>query len=625
MNKNRSVIVLAFALGIIGALETGFYYFGKFGCSFGVFWMVMKAVISCFLLSPSLSVADAFKASLNLTSELPFLGNQFYNFFQMLTPWYSLMVLAAPFLTVYMGIWLFFEKILRKVGNLIIRRNWERIYIFGLTDNVKKLVKQEKKECIYTIITSDVVTKDQEVEFNRLNSEIIYLNVLDEDNDLEKFCKKLNKKSSKVLIMESSTVKNFLIYSRLKDYLKEKKVYLDCADRTIEHTVMDYVDSIEGDNLYLFNSYLLKVNKMLEYDFLNIDFDKDYNSVIVGFSRTGQVLLKRLINKVIYSSSNTIQIDIFDKDVSDRKAEFYSNLEKEYCTITKDGFAITSDKADGLLQVNFHEIDINQYYFREELEKLNNINSAFICLKDEETCLNCMLRLKDYMDMKEISFPTVASVEKKSDILVILSKTKGTSAFKIIETGEYFNADLIFRNEYEQAAKSFHEIYNSLNILTIEENKAYLAAEWGNLPYFKKYSNYLILEHVLIFQKWIEKRGYDTEKLKDDLKLFFEKEDGKYICYFKGSNVKFVELINSNSTMKESAMIEHRRWCYERALTGWKYGDSKDDSKRITPCLENWDDLCAKQVTYCKYDLMPIIYLKTLKNNCPSNEIKKEI
>ena len=39
------------------------------------------------------------------------------------------------------------------------------------------------------------------------------------------------------------------------------------------------------------------------------------------------------------------------------------------------------------------------------------------------------------------------------------------------------------------------------------------------------------------------------------------------------------------------AQLEHQRWMREKVATGWRYGQSRDDERKIHPDLQSWDYL----------------------------------
>ena len=57
------------------------------------------------------------------------------------------------------------------------------------------------------------------------------------------------------------------------------------------------------------------------------------------------------------------------------------------------------------------------------------------------------------------------------------------------------------------------------------------------------------------------------------------------------------------------AIIEHRRWCSERYLNGWQYGERRDDLRKYHPDLVDWSDLDEETRDY---DREPIRQIPSL-------------
>ena len=51
----------------------------------------------------------------------------------------------------------------------------------------------------------------------------------------------------------------------------------------------------------------------------------------------------------------------------------------------------------------------------------------------------------------------------------------------------------------------------------------------------------------------------------------------------------------SANDLRLLAELEHRRWTIERLLQGWKYGQTRDNARRLNPLLVDWGDLPPKE------------------------------
>ena len=56
--------------------------------------------------------------------------------------------------------------------------------------------------------------------------------------------------------------------------------------------------------------------------------------------------------------------------------------------------------------------------------------------------------------------------------------------------------------------------------------------------------------------------------------------------------------------MLELAQLEHGRWNVERLSYGWRYADTKDIARRLSPCLVSWPELLdIHGIDYQFYDV----------------------
>eukprot|EP01037_Dinobryon_pediforme_P019369 gene19369-19781_t len=62
--------------------------------------------------------------------------------------------------------------------------------------------------------------------------------------------------------------------------------------------------------------------------------------------------------------------------------------------------------------------------------------------------------------------------------------------------------------------------------------------------------------------------------------------------------VPLVQSPVESSVMRSLARLEHNRWCMDRRLDGWKYGERRDDLRRLHPSLIPFDDprLSAEEI-----------------------------
>jgi hypothetical protein len=56
-----------------------------------------------------------------------------------------------------------------------------------------------------------------------------------------------------------------------------------------------------------------------------------------------------------------------------------------------------------------------------------------------------------------------------------------------------------------------------------------------------------------------------------------------------GENIAYFEF--SKSEIENLAQAEHERWMARKRLAGWKYGATRNESRRTHPAMAPWDEL----------------------------------
>ena len=115
-------------------------------------------------------------------------------------------------------------------------------------------------------------------------------------------------------------------------------------------------------------------------------------------------------------------------------------------------------------------------------------------------------------------------------------------------------------------ARSIHEAYRKEQADRVQQMDPSMV-KWDELLESLKHSNYNQADNVL---EKIRKIGYTIERVEDRKISLIEFTDDE------------VEIMSE---------MEHARWNVERLMNGWKLGDEKDVTRKITPYLVGWDEL----------------------------------
>ena len=140
----------------------------------------------------------------------------------------------------------------------------------------------------------------------------------------------------------------------------------------------------------------------------------------------------------------------------------------------------------------------------------------------------------------------------------------------------------------ENIARNIHETYQRIRATHLKTFDLSVV-EWEELPEFLKESNRQEADYILHALKL---SGFKITKAKSHKKISLMKFSGQ-----------------QNETMAE---MEHGRWNIERLLSGWKLGQDKDISKKVSPYLVAWEQLpeTAKELDRQMVSLIPEILAK---------------
>jgi ppGpp synthetase/RelA/SpoT-type nucleotidyltranferase len=140
----------------------------------------------------------------------------------------------------------------------------------------------------------------------------------------------------------------------------------------------------------------------------------------------------------------------------------------------------------------------------------------------------------------------------------------------VVPDGCRFDPDVL-----EAMAQEFHARYRAGNLHKIKPDNLKL---WKDLPPTYKDAN---REQAAYAVRILEVAGYSVREVQTAPVIF------------KSFTPEEIELM---------AELEHGRWNIERLHDGWRYGKTKDEDKRLNPCLVCWKDLPDGDTGVKKYD-----------------------
>lgn len=309
--------------------------------------------------------------------------------------------------------------------------------------------------------------------------------------------------------------------------------------------------------------------------------EKDYfHLVIVGFNEMGRLLLEHSLQMAHFASKKPSLITVIDNDLKLKVDRFNARF-PNYKNIDS-------------CKVNFFEADIYSEFARNILlEECNNPN-----------CRLAVVVCNSNSDEAFLSAELLPSelIEKKVPIMVFQQEGLGYNFL----TNKQNDQENVFRKKMsyygwldehsdlikvrERLAEGIHNNYLEYLKTRGGYNSSNLShQEWENLPHNYKWSNRYQADSFILKLSVAGK------------KIEFSNNDGKLYEF-------------SGKELNRLAEMEHERWCAEKFLDGWEFGEIKKDTEKTHPDLIPFEKLSDARQKLDKnaVQVMP----RLLKENC---------
>lgn len=630
--KKRSKPIYAIAILSFGiALAEGYLYFSEY-LHFGVFQflLILQNAISAFLFNPKIGIENV------LETIDPAMSSA-----QRMIPYaYILAVFAAPICTATAAFQTI-QRFLRKGLSHRHSKSGEETLVLGYGAKVAGILKNSTAEELRSVVLMEKEAIDETTELQYLRQGVCILHgdfpSLAPEEQLALLARAGGKRISRVIICDEDDVQNLAIYLSLRNQagaLKQDARILCCCEAPeIARLLLDAHDeSGQRLDLQLFSLAELRVRETLARyplwtsNLLNpaqaqipLDASRwDVHMLIVGFGSVGEQFLRQAMNLSVMHSHSRIIFDVVDCNMKEKRDQFQSCFSNRYISEIPDGIQISGDRADGLLQIRFHEMRANGAKLTQLLKRIEQdcpLTYAAICVTDSQTGIHCVRTLEHAMSGKgESRMPIVVRLDTSVPLADYFEGNKSVfrNVFPVVVQQKILSMETLFHQKADQASKAFHASYQEMNAAVTQSPKT-AEDSWASLEAFRKQSSRSMEDHQRVKEMLRSKAGelYSAPRLKAEL------------CAVLGTNwreqqltaAELVRRINAQPLVREMAMLEHRRWCYFMALDGWchareqKTADNQATQHRCMEnyCLTNWDTLCRENPSVCLYDLIPYL------------------
>jgi voltage-gated potassium channel Kch len=311
----------------------------------------------------------------------------------------------------------------------------------------------------------------------------------------------------------------------------------------------------------MFNIYDTGARVLLKETLETYDSGRVPHFLIIGMGNLAEYLIVHAARAWCLQGEKVAQklrITVVDPDVKNRLA----NLKVRFPLLIN--VCEFFQQEQGVNWPNLQEV-----IFPEKTDKRIPVTNAYICFEDSTFGLQTGFTLLQYLEDQDREL--MINMTENSGLAAFLRETlnpkfKNLRAFGILENT--CKIELMDDGTHEALARIIHEDYlEQEKQKGLPEKDSPSLVPWENLPDGIKESNRRQADHIGIklasvgcgIKPW---REYGKEKFQFRLEQIF--------------------------TM---AKMEHTRWCEEKKQEGWKYGDKRDDTKKLHSDLVDWESL----------------------------------
>ena len=309
-----------------------------------------------------------------------------------------------------------------------------------------------------------------------------------------------------------------------------------------------------GIDLHFFNLHKIVARRFFEHvldDFTTFDtpnIEDIKQLIIIGYGDFAKALVLQALRVFHVSTEHRLQIDIYSEHSERDRILFNEHY----------------PKAHKIFPVNFHDFHgpLLPLIEQQELARLDRQTLLVVCNDDDQTNLNLAFEMLNRTDSLSFSIYTL-NVEGKG-LRSLMQNTEETERICFFgEADETYSMDTITGERQDILARAIHDDYQRKIKGVASESDDY-TSDWPSLPEDAKDANRAQADHI-------------------PYKLLLTE---KHIKALSGKDLMF-----SPGEVERLAAIEHNRWMAHRYLSGWDYGETRDDTLKLHPSLVPWEAL----------------------------------
>lgn len=640
----KHLIKIGIAVSIILSFFVGAIYFQEYRSNtFTYITLIIFNILRIFTMEPDVPLMTL--------APLTFGENAIYS--PVLYYVYAVAVYLAPICTVgvllvsFDYVKLIYKRILFKIGTLFAKRN---LVIIGYNELAENLIENNNDltKAIYVFGTEN---KNVESKLTLLNKKAKYCHVANYNDIFSEF--NINtavcfKKEVIIAICVSNFEDSCEIISNIEKYLqnnknaRKRKITILCNSTNVINADMldaysvNIFNDISDAEIYAktFDTEEIRMNEFFESkaDQTISDYSKNsIRNVVLGYGNFGKNLVYKLINQCVYNANGIVNIDIIDNNIEKEKNYLVNFFSLEYVEKIDDyhyRISNKNDHCDGVLNINFHNIDLYSNSFESKIKEINNdkygkIDNFYLCISNNEKEIYALSYIKKTILTGDDFTGNIGIYIRKLDGSIIMDSDYDISenlkvSIKNIDSDlNIYNIDTISDTSGLEAA--IHDHYLNEKIKNINNNfnsdsisfdeiisgyknkkeKEYAEELWKKNSVIYRKTFYTLFQHKIIMKSIIEKNNWQNTIKKQIAEFLDIINDSKKVYNYVKNNF--------DSPLVQLFQIEHRRRCYIFALMGFSYGEKEDYFKLKHPRLLTYSKMIEKFPEDIHYSIIPVI------------------
>ncbi|WP_069472575.1 RyR domain-containing protein [Candidatus Marithrix sp. Canyon 246] len=322
-----------------------------------------------------------------------------------------------------------------------------------------------------------------------------------------------------------------------------------------------FLKSDQSLKVITFNRHRLTARRLLLsyplYQYADMRGQDRIRVAIFGFANKAQQMLLQLASSSYYRDFKVPEIIIIDPQAKQRGQQFinrYPGLQDpEICKLNFIDFNIKTQTPDAEFLQTLENQGNSAYG--------QNLTAILFCLEQDKKNINASLRLRIKTQQTRIALAPIF-VEMTQDLPALSIPVEKTPYFEQVvqhfgQLEQTCSWQEIVEASSDKLAKFIHKAYNS---------RYGKGTKWQDLTETYRDANRGAADHI-------------TVKLAS--LAYWIPEDPS----------NWSQTVDLTENQELLAKLEHKRWYAERRLNGWQYGTTRDDNRKIHPCLVPYEQL----------------------------------